>query len=906
MDDFLNLSLESFDRLLNKDEFVEQPVPLDVFIGDRAYMNIKDRPSPIQAEIIERASQIYRESTLMKLYGNDEGRRLWGKTCNELICELGKGSGKDFSLRIAYAYIVYKLFCLNDPFDYYQKATGGYIDLLNLAVNADQASNVFFDPLKNVLMRAPFFQDKNVEYLRNKMVFHDRNVRLFSGNSESEAWEGYDLLIVTLDEISAFKTASETKGELRGRHSAEQIYDMSKVSVVSRFPDVGKVALLSFPRFANDFIEERYYSVQKHISPCSETCNEEVHEVEFGGLQVHGTWAIKKPTWEVNPLRTKESFAAEYARNPVQAAQRFGVEPPLAEDAFFKNQEVVRNCFRKNENPLNDDGTFKPWFNGKDGRPRYVFIDLAQKNDRAALCMAHLEGYKTVETIDGFLRLPVVKMDVLKYWEATALDDIDFGAIRHFLFELNKSFNIIMVRQDYWNSVEFMKTLEENGVTSENYIVRKKDYDSLSLMFYDERLSGYWIELLVEEELLRLKLMNNNKVDHQCFVGETRIPTLDGNYPMMKDMEGQSVWVYSATVNGKMVPGMAKCVQTGVADVLLDVVLDNGFIARCTPEHLWMLRDGSYKEAANLIPGFDRLMPITTNWPVNGGYESVTDKDGIKETTHRIVASFMENRLIEDDEIVHHKNGVKTDNRPENLEIVLRSDHSYQHSKDRHEERRDWRDKLSAGTIAFNKLPETIEKRKKFMLGLSHEEQVRRMRKSPLFRSDIDINSLLSVIHAPNANQAAHLLGCGRNVVVRVLKDNDYSSWGEFKKMSNNNHKVRDIIPVILDTPVAVYDLQVEHWHNFALTGGVYVHNSGGYKDGSDALAGAVTMCVEAGGDIPDIDITIINSADDENFEYDDEPEPLEKQLKREPPREQQSEEDMPEELYDFLHLEML
>lgn len=31
---------------------------------------------------------------------------------------------------------------------------------------------------------------------------------------------------------------------------------------------------------------------------------------------------------------------------------------------------------------------------------------------------------------------------------------------------------------------------------------------------YDTRLRGYWNELLVEEELLKLKLYGNNKIDH--------------------------------------------------------------------------------------------------------------------------------------------------------------------------------------------------------------------------------------------------------------------------------------------------------------------------------------------------------------------------------------------------------
>ena len=49
------------------------------------------------------------------------------------------------------------------------------------------------------------------------------------------------------------------------------------------------------------------------------------------------------------------------------------------------------------------------------------------------------------------------------------------------------------------------------------------------------------------------------------------------------------------------------------------------------------------------------------------------------------------------------------------------------------------------------------------------------------------------------------------------------------------------MIPVKLDEPVPVYDLEVDDYHNFALSGGVFVHNS---KDLSDAVAGAVYNAV--------------------------------------------------------------
>tara|TARA_B100002019_G_scaffold73910_2_gene63865 strand:- start:330 stop:2060 length:1731 start_codon:yes stop_codon:yes gene_type:complete len=497
MSDYMGINLEfkDFDRLLKQEELEEEPVSIQTFVQDKKYLGLPPL-SQIQLEIVRHSTQIFKESTLQKLMGKEEGSAYYNKyTDNEVICMLGKGSGKDHCARISIAYTAYLMHCLRDPLNYYGKATGVYIDLLNLAVNAQQAQRVFFEPLKNLLLSSPFFNEVGFEPRVSEIFFFSRPVRCFSGHSESEGWEGYEVMTVILDEIAAFKTDAELKGETRSKGSASAIYNMSKLSVMSRFPEVGKVILLSFPRYKGDFIETRFTDANEKNEP--------------------KTWTIKAATWEVNPTIERHQLESEYIRNPIEAKMRFECEPPNMVDAYFRDPDLVRKAFHYSDDPVNEeDGTFKKWFNNKDGKTRFIHVDLALKRDRAALCMVSSGGFKEIQTSMGVENLPVVSMDLIYSWEATVGSEINFAAVRQMIVDLCRKFQVGLVTFDRWQSVEMIQSLRAQGINADFHSVKKSDYDTLLTAIYDTRIRGYWNELLVEEELLKLKLFGNNKIDH--------------------------------------------------------------------------------------------------------------------------------------------------------------------------------------------------------------------------------------------------------------------------------------------------------------------------------------------------------------------------------------------------------
>jgi hypothetical protein len=536
----INVNLGDFEKLLNKTDFDEEPVDLDTFCADEYFLGLKRRDGRpmvkgLQKEIIYRMSQIYLPHTLIQLHGETRGQQIWDETVNEVICQIGKGGGKDFSIRIAFCYIIYQLNCLKDPLSYFDKGKGEFIELLNVALNSVQAKNVFFDPMKNMLAQSPYFQEQDMEFRAGEIFFGSKPIKCYSGHSGAEGWEGYNLIAVVLDEIAAFKTDAELGGE-KNRYSASVLYNMARNSIISRFPSVGKIALLSFPRYEGDFIQERYNSAvqEKHVKKITEPIGihdgEEIHiTYELEEIRKYSephVWALKAPSFMTNPERKITDYFSSYVANPVETLGRFFCMPPKAEQAYFRDPARVRLCFPDDPElvPIDEYGRFKDWFSlppeepKEEATPRFIHIDLGLNRDRAALCMVHSIGAKAVKTFDGsqesIHKMPIIKMDYIHYWEAPPAGEIDFNDVRQVVFDLSARFPIFLVSIDRWNSQDTKKIFESRGLAVEMHTVDKEDYDTLSTTIYDQRMVGYYHPILVDGELLKLQLEKGKKVDH--------------------------------------------------------------------------------------------------------------------------------------------------------------------------------------------------------------------------------------------------------------------------------------------------------------------------------------------------------------------------------------------------------
>ncbi len=523
----MSTMFNDFLEVLKENHFEEKPVDAKTFVESSDYLG-QPPLSPVQYDIVEAMSQIFKKEDLQELYGDAEGARYYDKyTKNEIILQLGKGSGKDFVSTVACAYIVYKLLCLKDPARYFGKPTGDAIDLINVAINAQQAKNVFFKGFKTKIEKSPWFAGKY--NAKADSVEFDKSITVYSGHSERESHEGLNLLLAVLDEISGFASEVGTGNE-QGK-TAENIYKAFRGSVDSRFPDLGKVVLLSFPRYQGDFISKRYEDViaeketieKKHIFIMNENLPHEDASNRFEiswdedniiSYKVPKILALKRPTWEVNPTRKIDDFKLAFYTDLGDAMMRFACTPTFASDAFFKQKEKLEKCMNT-RNPLDSFRRFDQGFKPDSEKTYYIHADLAQKHDKCAVAIAHVDKWVNIQVIKDYEQVaPIVVVDAVAWWEPRAEGPVNLSEVKQWIINLRREgFNIGMVSFDRWQSFDIQNELQAVGIKTETVSVAKKHYEDLAMMIYEERVAIPMIPILLEE-MSELKIMKGNRVDH--------------------------------------------------------------------------------------------------------------------------------------------------------------------------------------------------------------------------------------------------------------------------------------------------------------------------------------------------------------------------------------------------------
>ncbi len=328
-------------------------------------------------------------------------------------------------------------------------------------------------------------------------------------------------------------------------------------------------------------------------------------------------------------------------------------------------------------------------------------------------------------------------------------------------------------------------------------------------------------------------------VDIGCFTGDTLVPLVDGKIYSLKELaeSDEEIIVYACTDSGKVVAAKATAKKTRANAKLVKVVLDNGEEIRCTPDHEFMLRDGSFIEAETLKVG-ESLMPLYRETDKDGYVLVQQNYSGRMQKAHWIVARSgllgKAPRFEGDKTIIHHKNFDEADNRPENLEFMSASAHSAYHRSlvDRNEH---WQ----SAEFEAKRVKALAEKAQTAEGHLYFAERgtkniLKYMEENPEhFKISVADNGKRGKQFLVSYNQSEKGRAKSKEIANRLY---DCETCGEQVKsgigLHNHrrsthgyNHKVVSVERI--NEREDVYCLTVPEHHNFALAAGVFVHNCG-------------------------------------------------------------------------------
>jgi len=209
-----------------------------------------------------------------------------------------------------------------------------------------------------------------------------------------------------------------------------------------------------------------------------------------------------------------------------------------------------------------------------------------------------------------------------------------------------------------------------------------------------------------------------------CIVGDTIISVADGRGDItIKQLaeENKDVPVYCYDEKGNVVIRYMRNPRiTGYDEPIYKVTLEDGWTERVTGNHKFMLKNGEYKEAKDLVFG-DSLQVMTKYeaslkdmfpgsnsksqdyiWINNGNIRG-------SKSEHRIIAEFNNNTKIPKGHVVHHIDYNTRNNNPSNLWIMSKVAHDELHCQDMigdknpyHRMTDDWKRKFSESAGVLN------------------------------------------------------------------------------------------------------------------------------------------------------------------------------------------------------------
>lgn len=758
------------------------------------------------------------------------------------------GWGKTFLSNTIMCRLLYELNCLRRPQAYYGLSPTSYISFMNLSVNAGHAYRVFFSNLLDMIDSSPWF----ARYAPRRkpstavLLFPKKLISFMPGSSSEMSALGENLFGGVIEEANFFPVV---KNSAHLRNSIEDEYDLAKRlqdsvwrRMKSRYQRMGRLpgmlVLNSSANYPGDFLDR----MSGQPDPTTMVID-------------HSEWDTKPPSRytgnrfhvfvgdKYNPPRIlkkdddleKFKQLGEVVSVPEEYAADFYVDLPGAIRDIVGKTVRASNKFIVDTSRLPDiiDPEIPIPFNERylDGLPssefpsalklfkllnpvslinkkpllkmhpnafRFAHVDLSAVKDSTGICVCHIghldEVRRHKEEGDGFVQVkevvPVIYIDLLLRIKPEPGCEVQIDDIRDLFYDLNQKFGMrfLKITFDTWQSISIIQIMKKRfgedvvGLLQAGSSKRGSHWYALKDAINEHRLHCYNYPPLMLEILGLEQNPRTQVVDHPrdgCLSANTRIPLLNGEAPKISELAGKHFFLYSVNPQGRIVVGFGHNAHPTGCKKVVDLLLDNGERVRCTEDHLFLTKTGAYVAAKDINPSIS-LFPLYLSEVQSGGWGGYLR---LKQPLfrHQELLHLMVAKqfgLYKKGCSIHHIDEDYCNNDPTNLVTLSNSEHIRLHNLERQKD------------------PEFVAR----------------------FRG-----AQLKYAFSPEGRETARRL-------MRKLHEN---------RRQAENHKVVDRVDCGVEE---VWDITVDKHHNFAVSSGVFVHNS---HDVAEACAGAVFNVME-------------------------------------------------------------
>lgn len=811
----------------------------------------------------------YWEDILVKLFPDPIAPAVY----NTVALTGAIGLGKSFEAVLICLYELYRMLCLKDPYLYYGLQPIDKITFALMNITLDAAQGVAWDKLQQLVQSSEWFMKHGtVSKGLNPTWKPIKKIELICG-SQSRHILGRAVFFSFFDEIS-FQPNQDIGKQ---KEKAKNLVNTAVTRMQSRFMKGEKnptiLVLASSKRTEQSFMETFIQSKKQKESKTTLVIDEPQWVIrtdkdspnkfkvavgsKFLPSEVLPLNATKQDVVNYRdrgykiidvPMGYYETFIddidialTDIAGISTVSSNRYFLGPRITEIESDEYQNAFTKEIIEVGNGPNDIAEYSDFFDISRipvelrHKPLYIHLDMSLSGDKTGIGGVFQSGKKITKegnpSNDLFFTIGFnVSVKAPKGYQ------VSFEKNRNFIRWLKENgFRVKGVSSDTYQSADLLQVLKaekfNTDVISVDRVTDKicQPYQYFRNTMYEKRLKCYK-SVLLKEELIGLERDNNTgKIDHSpsginCFTGDTKVSLVDGRELTFIELleeykQGKTNYVYSLNLNNNLLePKPIHSVWcSGKNAKLIEVELDNGEIIKCTPEHKFMLRSGEYIEAQYLKEN-DSLMPLYRKYPDKGLSDYRMYYDPLSNHWYYEHRRFAQN-VYDQKYLVHHINCNPKDNTLTNLIWMSKTAHTLEHVKlQTGAQSTEAKEALKTYNESKKGVPRSDEDRQKMSVAQKNYAKSHPYTKERLKK--LSQNSSNSRWY--NNGDVEKFIRIGNTIPEGFVE-------------GRINHKVVSVRK--LDYTADVYDMEIEDNHNFALSAGIFVHNS---KDSADAICGAL------------------------------------------------------------------